>query len=109
MNAISDFERKISGKVDIREEARFTLSILNEDMNDKIIRRFKYMNWWYYWNNKAWNKRKEGIFLPALLAHLAASLVQPVISSVEKGISERWVRRARRGYINKSFYFRSII
>ena len=35
-------------------------------------------------------KKQEGKFLPALLARLAASLVQPVISSEVKGIS-RWV------------------
>ena len=37
-------------------------------------------------------------FLGALLAPLAASLVQPVIPSVVKGISGRGVRRAGRGY-----------
>ena len=39
-NAINDFERKISGKVDFRAETRFTLFILNEDMND-IIKNIK--------------------------------------------------------------------
>ena len=37
-------------------------------------------------------------FLNVLLAPLAASLVQPVISSVTKGISGRRVRRAEREY-----------
>ena len=41
-------------------------------------------------------KKQEGRFLGALLARLAASLVQPVISSVLKGISGRGVRRAGR-------------
>ena len=36
-------------------------------------------------------KKQERGFLGALLPHLAASLVQPVISSVVKGISERGV------------------
>ena len=36
-------------------------------------------------------EKKEGGFLGALLAPLAASLVQPVISSVVKGISGRGV------------------
>ena len=36
-------------------------------------------------------KEQDGRFLGALLAPLAASLVQPVISSVVKGISERRV------------------
>ena len=39
-------------------------------------------------------KKQESRFLGALLARLAASLVQPVISSVVKGISRRGVRRA---------------
>ena len=48
-------------------------------------------------------KKQEDRFLGALLVPLAASLVQPVISSVVKGISEREVRRAERGYMNKIF------
>ena len=48
-------------------------------------------------------KKQEGGFLSALLAPLAASLVQPVISSVVKGTSGRGVRRARRGYMDKKF------
>ena len=45
-------------------------------------------------------KKQEGGFLRALLRPLAASLVQPIISSVVKGISGRGVRRAGRGCIN---------
>ena len=48
-------------------------------------------------------KKQEGGFLGALLRPLAASLVQPVISSVVKGISGRGVTRAGREYINKNF------
>ena len=48
-------------------------------------------------------KKKQGLFLGALLAPLAASLVQPVISSVLKGRSGRGVRRAGRGYMDKDF------
>ena len=48
-------------------------------------------------------KKQEGGFLRALLAPLAASLVQPVISSVVKSISGKGVRRARRGYMDKNF------
>ena len=54
-------------------------------------------------------KKQEGGFLETLLAPLAASLVQPVISSVVKGISERGVRRAGTGYLDKNFQFRPII
>ena len=48
-------------------------------------------------------KKQEGRFLGALLAPQAASLVQPVISSVVKGIRERGVRRVGIGYIDKQF------
>ena len=45
-------------------------------------------------------KTRRQIF-PALLVTLAASLVQPVISLVVKGISGRGIRRADRGYMDK--------
>ena len=38
-----------------------------------------------------------------LLAPLAASVGQPVISSVVKSLSGRGIRRARRRYMNKNF------
>ena len=46
-------------------------------------------------------KKQEGRFLGALLASLAVSLVQPVIVIVVKETSERGVRIAGRGYMNK--------
>ena len=42
-------------------------------------------------------------FIEALLASSANSTVQPVISSVVKGISGRGVSRAGRGYMYKYF------
>ena len=48
-------------------------------------------------------KQQEGRFLGALLAPLAASLVQPIISSVVKDISGRGIRGGERGYIDKIF------
>ena len=48
-------------------------------------------------------KKQEGGFLGTLLAPVNASLMQPVISSVVKGISGSGVRRAGRGYLDKSF------
>ena len=48
-------------------------------------------------------KKHEGWFLGALLAPLAASLVQPVISLVVKGISRRGVSITEKGYMNKIF------
>ena len=47
-------------------------------------------------------KKQEGTFHEALLAPSVTSWVQPVISSVVKGVSGRGVRRAGRGYINKN-------
>ena len=48
-------------------------------------------------------KKQGGGFLGALLAPSVASVVQPVISSVVKGISGSGVRRAGRGYMDKNF------
>ena len=48
-------------------------------------------------------KKQQARFLPALLAPIATSLVQPVISLVVKGLSGRGVRRVGRGYIDKKF------
>ena len=53
-------------------------------------------------------KEQKVGFFGAFLAPLAASLVQPVISSVVKGIS-RGVGRTGRGYMYTNFYFRSIL
>ena len=48
-------------------------------------------------------KKQEGGFLGALLAPLAASIKQSVISSIIKGVSGRGVRRAGRGYMKEIF------
>ena len=45
-------------------------------------------------------KRQEGGFRGVLLAALAASLVQPMISSVVKGITEKGTMWAGKGYYN---------
>ena len=48
-------------------------------------------------------KKQAGRFLGALLAPSVASMVQPVISSVIKGINGRRVRRAETGYMDANF------
>ena len=48
-------------------------------------------------------EKQESGFLPALLIPLAASLGQPVISSVVKAISGIGVSRGGKGYVNKKF------
>ena len=106
-NAINKFERKVSGKGAVRAEIGFTLFILNEDMNDviNIIKSLEDSNALIDGITETVKheiKTQEGVFLPALLASLAASLMQPVISSVVKGISRRGVRRAGRGYMNNN-------
>ena len=103
-NAINKFERKISGKGVVRAGKGFTLFILNEDMNDiiKIIKSLEDSGVLIE-TVKHEIKKQESRFLGALLARLATSLVQPVISSIVKGISRRGVRRAGRGYMDKNF------
>ena len=54
-------------------------------------------------------KKQEGRFPEALLTPVAVSLVHSVLSSVVKGIIERGIRRAGTGYMDKNFYFCSIL
>ena len=68
-----------------------------------LLKLFKCVIWWCYWNTERLSKITAGGFLAALVALLAASLVQPVISPVVKGISGRGVRRVGREYITKFF------
>ena len=89
-NAINKFERKISGKGAFSTGKRFTLFISNEDMND-IIKKIKSSEDSGVLIDEVTKtvkhemKKLERGFLGALLAPLAASLVQPVISSIVKG------------------------
>ena len=48
-------------------------------------------------------KKQEAGFLGAVLASLAASLVQPMISSIIKDVCRREVRRAGQQNMDKSF------
>ena len=114
LSAINKFDRKISGKGAARVGKGFTLFISNEDMNDiiKIVKPFEHsvvLVDGVTETVKHEIKKQESGFLTALLLPLAASLVQLVISSVVKGISGRGVRRARRGYLDENFSFRSIL
>ena len=54
-------------------------------------------------------KKQKGQFLQVLLALLAALSVQPVVSSLVKGISERGVRREGRPYMDKIFQLPCIL
>ena len=86
----------------------FTLSISNEDMKDinEIIKSTEDSDVLIDGVTETVKleiKEQEGRFLGALITPLAALLVQPVISSVVKGISGREVRRAEIGYMIKNF------
>ena len=108
LNGINKFERIISGKGAVREGKGFTLFILNKDMDDiaNIIKSLEVSGVLIDGvteRAKDKIKKQEGGFLGALLALWAAHLVQPVISSVVKGISGRGVWRTGRGYMNENF------
>ena len=86
---------------------RFTLFISNEEMNDiiKIIKLLEDLGLIIDGATetvKHEKKKPKGEFPGALLVSLAASLVQPVVSSVAKCISGGGVRRAAREYIDKN-------
>ena len=91
-NVINKFERKISGKGAVRAGKGFTLFISNEDTND-IIKIIKSLEDSGVLLDRVTEtvkheiKKQEYGFLGALLAPIAASLVQTVISSVVKGIN----------------------
>ena len=107
-NVIYKFERKISRKCGVKKGKRFTLFISNEDMNDiiKVIKSLEDSGVLIDGVTETVKheiKKQKGGFLGALLAPLAALLVQPVISSVVKGISRTGIKRAGRGYMDKNF------
>ena len=86
----------------------FTLFISNEDMNDiiKVIKSLEDSGVLIDGVNEAIKhdiRKQEGRFIGTLLAPLVASIKQPVISLVVKGISRRQVRKGGRGYMGKNF------
>ena len=100
LNAINKFERKISGKGAVRAGKGFALFISIEDMNDiiKIIKSLEDLGRLIDGVTETVKheiKKQEGRFLGTLLAPLATSVVQPVISSVVKGIIGRGVKKSR--------------
>ena len=107
-NAVYKFERKIIGKRAVRTWKGFILITLNEDM-DGIIKFIKTLEDLGVLTDRVTERKKHEIkkqesgFLGALWAPLAASLVQPVISSVLIDISGAGIRRAGMGYIDKKF------
>ena len=91
-NAINKFERKISGKGAVRAGEKFTSFISIEDMNGiiKIIRSLEdsgVLTDGVTETVKYEIKNQKRGFFGALLAPLAASVVEPVISFVVKDTS----------------------
>ena len=84
-HVINKFERKISGKGTDRAGKEFTLFISNKDMTD-IIKIIKLLEDSGVLTDRVIEtvkheiKKQEGGFLETLLARLAASIMQPVIS-----------------------------
>ena len=90
----------------MRAGKRFTVFISNEDFNDiiKIIKLLKDLGVLVdgVAETVKHEIKKQGQgFLGTFLESLAASIVQPVISSVIKGISGSG--RSGRGYMTKNF------
>ena len=107
-SVITKFDRKICGEGVVRAGKGFTLFISNENMNDiiKIIKSLEdsgVLIDGVTETVKYGIKKLQGGFPGALLAPLATSLVQPMISSVVKSKSGKGVRRAGRRYVNKIF------
>ena len=107
-NAINKFERKISGRRAAIAAKGFTLFILNEDMTDiiriiKLLEDSRVLTDGVTETVKREIKNQKGGFFQDLLAPLASLLVQPVISSVVKGIRGKGVRKAGRVYMDKKF------
>ena len=105
-NAINKFEGNISGKRAVRAGKGFTLFVSNEYMNDfiKMIKSLEDLGVLTDGVNETVKdeiKKQSCGFLGALLKPLFASLAQPTISWVVKGINRREVRRAGRGYMDK--------
>ena len=104
-NAINKFKRRISGNGAAKVGEGFTLFMPNKDTDDiiKTVRLLEDSEVLIDGVTKVVKheiKKQEGGFLAALLASLAASAFQPVISTVVKAIAGRRVMRTGRGYNN---------
>ena len=92
----------------MRAGKKFTLLIFNDDMNDviEIIKSLEdsgvLIDGVIETVNHETKQTKSG-FLGALLAPLAASIVQPVISSIVKGKSGRGVKKQEGDVWIKNF------
>ena len=109
-SAIKKLHRKISGKRVVREMINFIYIKWRYEWMDDIIKIIKSLEDSGVLIDidgvtetvKHEIKKQEGGFLGALLAPSATLLIQPVISSVVKGISGKAVRRAAKGYMDEN-------
>ena len=101
-NAINKLERKIREKGAVRAGKRFTLFNSKEDMND-IIKIIKSLEDSGVLIDGVTETVKQESGVLGALALLAASIRQPVTSSLVESISGRWVRTVIIGYTDKNF------
>ena len=97
----------------MRDGKGFTLFISNEDVGYiiKIIKSLEVSNGLIDGITETVKneiEKEEGRYIPTLLAPLAASLVQPVISSVIKRISERGIIYYKEIIINYELRFNDV-
>ena len=105
-NVISKFDKKINGKGAVRAGKGITFFISDKDMNNimKVIKPLEDLNVLIDGVGETVKyeiKKQGGGFPDTILAPLAVSLVEPMISSVIKGISGRGFRLAGKGNLHK--------
>ena len=108
-NAIKKIERKIIGKGAVRAGKGLKLFISNEDMDDIINTKkpLEHSSLLFVGITESVKHKKKtatkGWYLGALPAPSAASLVQPVISSIVKDVGGKEVRRTGTEYMENNF------
>ena len=98
-SAINKFDRKTSGKEVARAGKGFTLFISNEGMeiiNYNIIRRFRCIIRWSYWNSKRWNKKTR--------KRISVCIFSGFISTVSNFFSSKRCKRKRSKKSRKRIY-----
>ena len=107
-NIKNKLERKISEKGAVRAGKGFILFVSDEDMNDfiKITKSLEDSGALIDGVTETIKheiKKQEDGFLKAISARSAASLVEPVVSLIVKGISGIRIIGSWRGYTDKNF------
>ena len=119
-NANKQIRKKIiNGKGAVRTGKRFTLFVSNEDMNDiiKVIKSLKDsgvlidgVTETVKHKIKKTRRRISWSFVSTFSRFISATrLVQPVLSSIVKGINGKGFRRPGTGHLDKNVCFQSIL